>query len=407
MSAVSVAQRLADSPAVRETILQAAAAARGLPGADPRAMTHSWLFTGPPGSGRSNAALAFAAALLCTAPDTGEHGGRPGCGECESCRQILESHRHTDLVFFVPEELSIGVDAVREIIRQAASRPTVGAWRVIIFDNADRLTNEAANALLKTVEEPTASTALILCAPSDDPADFSQTLRSRCRHLYVPSPSVDAIVAQLVSEGASESDARLAAVTSMRHVGRARRLVTDPAVQKRRAQSINLAEDVFHGSQAFQAAAALVAVVKAEATSSAKEHDEKEVADVERAFGGGGRGKGASKSNREVKKAVKDLQEIQGKRQKRRQRDLLDLALVDLAGIYRDALMLKVGAQVELTHPDFSGLAGELAARVSEQGLLECIDATSTCRAHIAANVALPIAFDGMVGRLRLACKAH
>lgn len=394
-----VQQRLSDSPAVRETIMNAARAARGMEGSDPRAMSHSWLFTGPPGAGRSNAALAFAAALMCTGPE-------PGCGQCEACRGILEAHQHTDLVFIRPEELSISVETVRDIIVDAASRPTVAPWRVIVFDNADRLTDGAANALLKTVEEPTASTVMIMCAPSADPEDFSQTLRSRCRHLYIPAPSVDSIVAQLVSEGARENDARLAAVTSLRHVGRARRLVSDTAVQKRRAMSINLAEDIFHGSQAFQSSTALVKAIEDESKKAFKEKDEEEIAKLERAYGAGGKGKGAAKSQRDVKSAVKELQNVQKKRGTRRVRDLLDLALVDLAGIYRDALMLKVGAEVEMTHPDFSGLAGELAAHVSEDGLVACQNAITTCREHIGVNVAPQIAFDGMVGRLRQACGA-
>ena len=363
-------------------------------------MSHSWLFTGPPGAGRSQAALAFAAALMC------ERGDALGCGECASCRGILEEGRHTDLVYLRPQELSIAVDTVRDIIGQAASRPTVARWRVIIFENADRLTDGAANALLKTVEEPTASTVIVMLAPSADPEDFSQTLRSRCRHLYIPAPSTEAIVSQLVAEGAGESDARLAAVTSLRHVGRARRLVTDPTVQRRRAQSINLAEEVFQGAQGFQAAGALIKAIEKESKEAGAEADEREKADLEKAYGAGGKGKGAAKAQRDVRSAVKELEKIQRKRATRRVRDLLDLALVDLAGIYRDALMLRVGADVEMTHPDFSGLAQELAQRVGEEGLVACQEAIVTCRNHIAVNVAPGTAFDGLVGRLRRACGA-
>lgn len=402
MSFPNVAALLADAPSVRDTLLAAAAAGRHLPGSDPRAMTHSWLLTGPPGSGRSNAALYFAAALLCT-----EQPG-VGCGNCESCRGIIDKpHQHTDLVYVSPQELSIGVDTVRDIVTSAAMRPTVAPWRVIIFDNADRLTDGAANALLKTVEEPTASTVMLMCAPTDDPEDFSQTLRSRCRHLYVPTPSIDKIVEVLVAEGHSAADARLAAVTSLRHIGRARRLVSDPDVQRRRAMSINLAEDVFTGSGGFLAAGNLVKAVEKEAKESFAEADAAEVAKLENAYGAGAKGKGAAKVQRDVKSAVKELEALQKKRATRRLRDLLDLVLVDLAGVYRDALMLKVGATVELTHPDFSGLSGEIAARVSEEGLLACQDAIHTCRERLTQNVSPSTAFDGLVGRLRLACGAR
>ncbi|APT93586.1 DNA polymerase III subunit delta' [Corynebacterium phocae] len=367
-------------------------------GSDPRAMTHSWLFTGPPGSGRSTTALYFAAAIMCPV----EPG--LGCGNCESCVGIIKHGRHTDLVFIEPQELSISVDSVRNVVESAARRPTVAPWRVIIFDNADRLSNSAANALLKTVEEPTASTVMIMCAPSDDPQDFSQTLRSRCRHLYIPTPTVDDIVAQLVSEGFAEKDSRLAAVTSLRHIGRARKLVSTPEIQQRRAMSINLAEDIFCGSGGFAAVGRLVKNVEKMAKESHKEADAAEVDKLRVAFGAGGRGRGTAKAKDGMETAVKELEKKQKTRGTRRVRDQLDLVLVDLAGIYRDALMLKVGAQVELVHPDFAGLSGELAAKVTEDGLLACQDAIHTCRLRIEQNVSPAIAFDGLVGRLRLAC---
>ena len=403
----SVAQRLADRPAVRDAIMQAARAARDLPGADPRAMSHSWLFTGPPGSGRSNAALAFAAALMCTNVETNVPEAELGCGHCEGCRSVLETQSHPDLKFWTPQGLTIKVEEVRGVIKDTIALPTHAKFRVIIFDNADRLTAGASNALLKTVEEPSAQTVIIMCAPSADPQDFSQTLRSRCRHLYIPSPSVEYIVEQLVAEGASPSDAHLAALTSLRHVGRARRLVTNPDAQKRRAMAINLAEDVFHGSQAFQSTQALIKLVNDEAKTEGSEREEKEVSDLEVAYGAGGKGKGTGRENRDLKSAVKRLQDQHKLRQTRRQRDYLDLVLVDLAGIYRDALMRKVGADVELTHPDFEGLADELAARVSEEGLLACQNAISTCREQMGHNVTQQIAFDGLIGRLRIACKTR
>ncbi|AQS72822.1 DNA polymerase III subunit delta' [Corynebacterium ammoniagenes] len=403
----SVAQRLADRPGVQQTILQAARAARGLPGADPRAMSHSWLFTGPPGSGRSHAALAFAAALMCTNVDDNGPDAELGCGQCDACRSVLETQSHVDLNFWTPQGLTIKVEEVRGVIKDAIALPTSAKYRVIIFDNADRLTAGASNALLKTVEEPSAQTIIIMCAPSADPQDFSQTLRSRCRHLYIPSPSVDYIVEQLVSEGASPNDAHLAALTSLQHVGRARRLVTNPDAQKRRAMAINLAEDVFHGSQAFQSTQALIKLVNDEAKSEGSEREEKEISDLEVAYGAGGKGKGTGRENRDLKSAVKRLNDQHKLRQTRRQRDYLDLVLVDLAGIYRDALMRKVGADVELTHPDFEGLADELAERVSEEGLLACQNAITNCREQMSHNVTQQIAFDGLVGRLRLACKTR
>ncbi len=392
----SVSDRLADTPRVRETIMAAAAAARGI--GDPRAMTHSWLLTGPPGSGRSTTAVAFAAALVCTDPDT------IGCGRCQGCLDAL-SDSHTDIVHVVPKELVIHVEAMRDIVHQAARLPTVANWRVIIIDDADRFTEQAADAFLKTVEEPPAKTVIILSAPSTDPEDFSQTLRSRCRHLYIPAPSEDEIVRILTEEeGASLHDARLAAATSLRHIGRARLLVKNTDVQARRAQAINLAELVFHGDQAFQAVGALIAAAKKESVSAYAEEDEKERVELAQAVGVGARGKGAAKALRGSEAALRELEERQKKRSTRRGRDVLDLTLVDLAGVYRDAMVLKSGADVGLTHPDFEGLSAEIAARVDLAGLVACQDAIAKCRESLDQNVQPTIAFNGMLGRIRQAC---
>ena len=404
MNTQSVLERLSDTPEVARTIVAAAAGAHQLPGADPRAMSHAWLFSGPPGSGRSQAALGFAAALMCTSVATGEYGGEIGCGRCRSCRQVLEEHTHTDLVFYRPQELSISVDTVRDVVAKAATRPTVAKFRVIIFDNADRLTDGAANALLKTVEEPHAATVIIMCAPSADPEDFSQTLRSRCRHLYIPTPSRQAIVTQLVSEGASVEHAELAAQTSLRHFGRARHLVFSPAAQELRVQAISLAQAVFDGSAAFQASTALLRRIDKEAAAAMAQRNAQELSQLEKAYGAGAKGKGTAKLRRDLDAAVKELEAAQKKRGTRQVRNLVDLALVDLAGVYRDALVLASGATVNLTHPDFQQLSQHLATQVSAQGLVTAQDAIRTCREHIDANVAVAVAFDGLIGRLRLAC---
>ncbi|WP_394282313.1 DNA polymerase III subunit delta' [Corynebacterium sp.] len=401
----SVSARLADSPKVRDTVLSAAAAARGASGigaethVDPRAMTHSWLFTGPPGAGRSTAAVAFAAALVCTDPQ------EIGCGVCDGCRDAFGGS-HTDIVHIVPKELSISKDTVDEVVAQAARLPTIAPWRVIIIEDADRLTPEAADAMLKTVEEPPASTVIIMCAPSTDPEDFSQTLRSRCRHLYIPAPSAGEIVRILTQEeGASESDAKLAAATSLRHIGRARALVKDPSIQQRRAQVINLAELIFHGDQAFQAVGSLLKAVNKEAVDSYADADAQEREKLEQALGMGAKGKGATKALRGAAGTVKELEDRQKARSTRRKRDVLDLALVDFAGVYRDALMVKTGANVGLTHPDFEGLARDIGQRVSIEGLVACQDAIAKCRTQLSQSVIPTIAFNGMIGAIRQACR--
>ncbi|MGH3887580.1 MAG: DNA polymerase III subunit delta', partial [Pseudonocardiaceae bacterium] len=183
------------------------AAAIGSDGAGPAAaMTHAWLFTGPPGSGRSVAARAFAAALQCTDPKNG-----PGCGFCQGCRTTLAG-THADVRAVVPEGLSISVAEMRALVAGASRRPSAGRWQVLLIEDADRLTEGAANALLKAVEEPPPRTVFLLCAPSDHPDDIAVTLRSRCRPVGLRTPPATAIAEVLVQrDGVAADTARWAA----------------------------------------------------------------------------------------------------------------------------------------------------------------------------------------------------
>ena len=173
----------ADSGVWAELIGQTAAVAtlRRAVAGEPHAMSHAWLFTGPPGSGRSNAARAFAAALQCKSG---------GCGQCTACRTSL-SGAHPDVTLVRTELLSIGVDEVRELVRRAAMSPTLGGWQVIVIEDADRVTERGADALLKSIEEPAPRTVWILCAPT--PEDVVATIRSRCRLLTLQTPTISAV----------------------------------------------------------------------------------------------------------------------------------------------------------------------------------------------------------------------
>ena len=190
---VRVFSRLVGQEAVEAELVAAAQAARGdsaHSGVD-GTMTHAWLITGPPGSGRSIAALCFAAALQCTSD------GVPGCGECRACTTTMAG-THADVRRVIPEGLSIGVDEMRAIVQIASRRPSTGRWQIVVIEDADRLTEGAANALLKVVEEPPPSTVFLLCAPSVDPEDIAITLRSRCRHVALVTPPADAIAQVLI-----------------------------------------------------------------------------------------------------------------------------------------------------------------------------------------------------------------
>ncbi|MHC9295608.1 DNA polymerase III subunit delta' [Mycobacterium sp. LTG2003] len=390
-----VFSRLVGQHAVEQELVAAAAAARGDSahnGTATGTMTHAWLITGPPGSGRSVAALCFAAALQCTSD------GVPGCGQCRACTTTMAG-THADVRRIVPEGLSIAVKEMREIVQIASRRPGTGRWQIVVIEDADRLTEGAANALLKVVEEPPPSTVFLLCAPSVDPEDIAITLRSRCRHVALTTPSVDAIADVLISgDGLPEEDARWAASVSGGHVGRARRLATDPEARERRKRALGLARDAATPSRAYAAAEEMVAVAEAEALALTAGRNETETEELKTALGAGGTGKGTAATLRGAAGALKELEKRQKSRQTRASRDALDRALIDLATYFRDALLVSSGASaVTANHPDMAEKVAALAAHASPDKLLCCIEAVLECREALAVNVKPKFAVDAMV----------
>jgi DNA polymerase III subunit delta' len=357
-------------------------------------MTHAWLITGPPGSGRSVAALCFAAALQCTSE------GLPGCGECRACTTTMAG-THADVRRVIPEGLSIGVDEMRAIVQTASRRPSTGRWQVVVIEDADRLTEGAANALLKVVEEPPPSTVFLLCAPSVDPEDIAITLRSRCRHVALVTPAVEAIAEVLtLSDGLDAGEARWAASVSGGHVGRARRLATDPEARERRQRALGLVRDAV-GSGAYSAASELVASAEAEARAMTADRDELEAEELRTALGGGGTGKGTAVTQRGMTGALKDLERRQKSRQTRASRDALDRALIDLATYFRDALLVSAKAgSIAANHPDMAERTLALAGHASPDRLLRCIEAVLECREALAVNVKPKFAVDALVASI-------
>jgi DNA polymerase-3 subunit delta' len=358
-------------------------------------MTHAWLITGPPGSGRSIAALCFAAALQCTSD------GVPGCGECRACTTTMAG-THADVRRIVPEGLSIGVDEMRNIVQIASRRPGTGRWQIVVIEDADRLTEGAANALLKVVEEPPPSTVFLLCAPSVDPEDIAITLRSRCRHVALVTPQVDAIAQVLIeTDLLPEEDARWAASVSGGHVGRARRLATDEQARERRQRALGLARDAATPSRAYAAAEELVAMAEAEARALTEDRNEAETEELRTALGAGGTGKGTAGALRGATGAIKDLERRQKSRQTRASRDALDRALIDLATYFRDALLVSAipggASSIQANHPDMTDRVAAMAAHASPEKLLRCIEAVLECREALAVNVKPKFAVDAMV----------
>jgi DNA polymerase-3 subunit delta' len=399
-----VFSRLVGQDAVEAELVAAAAAARGDSAHSAMTigtMTHAWLITGPPGSGRSIAALCFAAALQCTSD------GIPGCGECRACTTTMAG-THADVRRIIPEGLSIGVREMRDIVQIASRRPGTGRWQIVLVEDADRLTEGAANALLKVVEEPPPSTVFMLCAPSVDPDDISITLRSRCRHVALVTPRVDAIARVLIdTDGLPEGDARWAASISGGHVGRARRLATDEQARLRRERALGLARDAATPSRAYAAAEELVATAEAEAAALTGDRNEAETEELRTALGAGGTGKGTAGALRGAAGALKDLAARQRSRQTRASRDALDRALIDLATYFRDALLVSSGAgEVQPNHPDMADKVGAMAAVVSPDRLLRCIEAVLECREALSINVKPKFAVDAMVATVGQALRS-
>ena len=393
-----VFSRLVGQDAVEAELVSAAQAARGDSAhivASTGTMTHAWLITGPPGSGRSIAALCFAAALQCTAD------GVPGCGECRACTTTMAG-THADVRRIIPEGLSIGVDEMRNIVQIASRRPSTGRWQIVLIEDADRLTEGAANALLKVVEEPPPSTVFLLCAPSVDPEDIAITLRSRCRLVALVTPPVDAIARVLVeTDGLSDQEAGWAASVSGGHVGRARRLATDEQARERRQRALGLARDAATPSRAYAAAEELVAAAETEARALTEDRNEAETEELRTALGAGGTGKGTAGTLRGATGAIKDLERRQKSRQTRASRDALDRALIDLATYFRDALLVAAipdgAGEIQANHPDMADRVAAMAAHASPEKLLRCIEAVLECREALAVNVKPKFAVDAMV----------
>jgi DNA polymerase-3 subunit delta' len=395
---VTVWDQLVGQDAAVATLRAAAAAAAEIASGRPVAagsMTHAWLFTGPPGSGRSVAARAFAAALQC------ERAGELGCGACAACRTVA-ARTHPDVHSVVPEGLSIGVNEMRAVVGRAARRPSLGRWQVVVIEDADRLTEQASNALLKAVEEPPVRTVFLLCAPSPHPDDVSVTIRSRCRLVSLRTPPADAVAGVLRGDGLDAETAAWAAAAGQGHVGRARRLARDDAARQRRTEVLAIPASLTSLQACLDAADQLVGAAEREANALSAELDGAETESLQVALGAGATGRGVAASVRGSAGALKELERRQKSRSTRAQRDALDRALVDLAAFYRDVLLRHAGSSIAAAHPDFAGDVAAVAARVDATGALRRLDAILACREALELNVKPRIAVEALTSALRL-----
>ena len=354
------------------------------------AMTHAWLITGPPGSGRSTLALAFAASLVCP---------NGGCGECIDCRNVAAG-MHPDVEHIVPEGIVYKVDATRSLIERAALLPTRSPWHVIVVEDVDRFRLDAASTLLKTLEEPPPQTVWLLCAPTVD--DVYPTIRSRCRHVLLTTPTLSAIAEQLISRfGIDAAMASFAARAAQGHIGRARAIATDESVRLRRKQTLEIPANLRAVSSCFDLANKIVASANADADEIVSPLDNQDDQDIRTAYGEGAEGKGLKTVERQMKSSLKSLDERIKSRRRRVLSDQYDRVLLDLTGYYRDVLVIQSGASVELINEEMREVIGRVASADDESATLQKIAAITETRDQIVANVNPLNAFESLLVTLR------
>ena len=359
--------------------------------ADGQGMSHAWLFTGPPGSGRSNAAIAFAAALQC------ERDDQRGCGVCHECRTVLKGS-HADVILVRTEKLSIGIAEARDLVRRAALAPVGRRRQIIIVEDADRLTEGACNALLKAIEEPTARTVWMLCAPTIE--DVLPTIRSRSRLVTLTTPTARAVADFLVrTDGVDAERASYAARASQGHIGRARALARDDDVRDRRDSVVAVPATLTSLGACMRAATALAETTKAEADAITSALDTRERQDLAESYGVVERGR----RPREYGPAAALLERNQKTRAKRRHLDVVDRALMDLVSVYRDAVAIAAGAPGELVNEErraeITGLAESSSAELNLRRIGWIFDAREQM---LEFNVPVPLALESMMVALKL-----
>ena len=347
-------------------------------------MTHAWLFSGPPGSGRSNAALAFAAALVC------KFGG---CNDCIDCKTALVG-THADVELVKTEGLSIKIDEVRDLITRASWSPAVGNYRVVVIEDADRLTESAANALLKAIEEPGLRTVWLLCAPSA--TDVLPTIRSRTRSLVLRTPSVSAVAALLEEEKFSSAMANFAARASQGHIGRARHLAKSEDARTRRQAILKISLLITDVASAFKAAQVLVEAAKAEAEEEAEKRDDAELAALKEAWGQQG-----SKLTQGGSKVVKDLEKEQKSRTTRMVRDYLDRALLDIATLYRDILLIQANSLDSIINTDLISEITKISNSTTPEATLAKLEAIMSARTNLSHNAAPLLTIEALMVSLK------
>lgn len=347
---------------------------------------HAWLMTGPPGSGRSNMAVAFAAALLCA---------DGGCGTCRSCTLAM-SGNHPDIDVLTTEKVGISIEEVRNLVLSAQMGGSMGRYRVMIIEDADRMAERSSNVLLKALEEPPPGTVWILCAPSE--ADMLPTIRSRVRRITLKTPAVEEVAQLLVErDSIDRALAMTVAAEAQSHIGMARRLATSADARGRRKDTLVAALDINSVTSAMFTADRWIDLARRDAEALTTERDAGEREELLRVLGV----EDTSKLPPYARADVKALEESQKRRATRSLRDGLDRILVDLLSLYRDVLMLQLLAEVPLVNEGLKSQISSVANRSTAQQTLEKLRQIELARTRIAANVKDQIVLEALAVNLR------
>lgn len=374
-----------------DVVGQDAAVAQFRRAASPQgSLAQAWLVTGPPGSGRSTAARAFAATLQC------EEG--TGCGHCRACRTTLAG-THPDVTVVATDKLSIAKEEVRALVMTAQRSPATGRHRVVIVEDADRMTAGTFNVLLKSIEEPPPSTVWMLCAPSAE--DLAPTIRSRCRLVTLSVPSSE-VVAELLRrrDGIDQSLAVRAARAAQGHIGLALRYATQEGALAAREESARTLLSLRGAGQAVLAAQALVD----RATAEAKEHADLVAAEEKERFLHSA-GIEDGKVPPSLRSQVRQLEEDAKRRQTRLVRDVLDRYLLDAHSVLRDVLSRQLGTGSELVNVEVAPEIEQAAAEGSGRITLGLLEAVQEARERISGNVPPLLAIEALLARIAISLR--
>ncbi|MFM6971422.1 MAG: DNA polymerase III subunit delta' [Rhodoluna sp.] len=347
---------------------------------------HAWLITGPPGSGRSNMAHAFAAALLCE---------NDGCGECKSCL-MAAAGTHPDVSTLSTERVQISIDEVRELVANSQFGSSLGKFRIMIIEDADRMQERSSNVLLKALEEPPAGTIWLLCAPSE--ADMLPTIRSRVRRVGLKVPAVEEVARILVErDGVDEKLALQVAAEAQSHIGMARRLATSSEARSRRRETLIAAMSIDSVTTAVNTAERWLDIAKKDAEALTTERDDEEKSAMLRSLG---ITPGDAIPNN-LRADFRALEEGQKRRATRSVRDGIDRILVDLLSLYRDIMTIQLEAHAPLVNAELQPQISELAKKLKPENTIAILDAIALARVRIDSNVRDLLVLEALAVQLR------